>query len=138
MFAFNRKFGQAAFAVVGAAMLVMSGTTNASAAARNGVCDSGEFCYYWGANNTGSISDFTTSVPDYGTTQPTCYDFKGPGTGQGQCIKNNARSVWNRTSGIVRVYYNSNYGGTFQPIAAGYKGNLNSTLSDNNASHKFL
>jgi surface antigen len=110
----------------------------AFAAARDGVCDSGEFCYYYNSDEAGSISDFTTSIGDYGTTQPSCYDFKSAGNGQGVCVKNNAASVWNRTSHTVRVYYNSNYGGSYQDFAAGAKGNLNATLKNNNASHQIL
>ncbi|SNT45734.1 SpoIID/LytB domain protein [Asanoa hainanensis] len=110
----------------------------ASAAGRDGVCDSGEFCYYYNSNNAGSISDFTDSLDDYGTTQPTCYDFKGSGAGQGLCVKNNAASVWNRTSKTVRVYFNSNYAGATQDFAAGAKGNLNATLKNNNASHQLV
>jgi surface antigen len=119
------------------APLVASGSP-AFAAARDGVCDSGEFCYYYNSDEAGSISDFTTSIGDYGTTQPSCYDFKGAGNGQGVCVKNNAASVWNRTSHTVRVYYNSNYGGSYQDFAAGAKGNLNATLKNNNASHQIL
>ncbi len=109
----------------------------AQAASRDGVCNSGEFCYYYNSDEAGSVSDFTGSIDDYGTTQPGCYDFKGAGNGKGQCIKNNAASVWNRSSNAVRVYYNSSYGGTYQSIAAGAKANLNTTLKNNNASHKF-
>lgn len=110
----------------------------ASAAGRDGVCDSGEFCYYYNSDNAGSVSDFTDSVGDYGTTQPSCYEFKGAGNGQGLCVKNNAASVWNRTSKTVRVYYNSNFGGAYQDFAAGAKGNLNATVKNNNASHELL
>ncbi|HEY2738268.1 MAG TPA: peptidase inhibitor family I36 protein, partial [Thermoanaerobaculia bacterium] len=110
----------------------------ANAADRDGVCESGEFCYYYNSDEAGSVSDFTTSVSDYGTTEPSCYDFRGPGNGQGTCIKNNAASVWNRSSKTVRVYYNSGYAGAYQDFAAGAKGNLNSTLKNNNASHQFL
>ncbi len=110
----------------------------AQAAGRDGVCQSGEFCYFYNSNNQGSVSDFTTSVSDYGTTQPSCYEFKGSGNGQGQCIKNNAASVWNQSSMTVRVYYNTGYQGSYQDIAPGYKGQLNSTLYNNNASHQFI
>ncbi|MEU9842134.1 peptidase inhibitor family I36 protein [Actinomadura sp. NPDC048032] len=109
----------------------------ASAAARDGKCDSGEFCYYYNSDNQGSISDFTGSIADYGTTQPSCYDFKGDGNGKGLCVKNNAASVWNNTGKTVRVYYNSNYGGSYQDFSAGAKGNLNATLKNQNASHEF-
>lgn len=106
-----------------------------AATARNGVCESGEFCLYYNSNEAGSVSDFTTSIANYGATQPGCYDFKGSGAGKGLCVKNNAASVWNRTSKTVYVYYNSNYGGSKQAIAAGAKANLNSTLKNNDASH---
>jgi surface antigen len=107
----------------------------ASAAARDGACDSGEFCYYFNSNEAGSVSDFTTSIGNYGTTQPSCYDFKGAGSGKGKCVKNNAASVWNRTGKTVKVYFNSNYSGASQSIASGAKKNLSATLKNNNASH---
>ncbi|MEU1810665.1 peptidase inhibitor family I36 protein [Micromonospora aurantiaca (nom. illeg.)] len=126
-------------AAVGAALAMTTSilivATPASAASRDGVCDSGEFCYYYNSNQAGSVSDFTTSIDDYGTTQPTCYEFKGAGNGKGLCVKNNAASVWNRTGKTVRVYYNSNFAGATQDFAAGAKGNLNATLKNNNASH---
>jgi hypothetical protein len=115
---------------------ILSASSPASAAGRDGTCDSGEFCYYYNSNEAGSVSDFTESVDDYGTTQPTCYDFKGAGAGKGLCVKNNAASVWNRTSKTVTVYFNSDFGGATQSFAAGAKGNLNATLKNNNASHK--
>ncbi|MEV4108792.1 peptidoglycan DD-metalloendopeptidase family protein [Nonomuraea sp. NPDC049695] len=116
---------------------VLATASPASAASRDGICDTGEFCYYFNSNNQGSVSDFTESVDDYATTQPTCYDFKGPGEGKGQCIKNAAASAWNRSSKTVRVYYNSGHTGTYQDFAPGAKGNLNATLKNQNASHEF-
>ncbi|GAA2213846.1 hypothetical protein GCM10009850_093090 [Nonomuraea monospora] len=116
---------------------VLATTAPASAAGRDGVCDSGEFCYYFNSGNQGSVSDFTGSIADYATTQPTCYDFKGPGAGKGQCIKNAAASVWNRSTKTVRVYFNTGHTGTYQDFAAGTKGNLNATLKNQNASHLF-
>ncbi|MFI7134732.1 peptidase inhibitor family I36 protein [Nonomuraea sp. NPDC050153] len=116
---------------------VLATAPPASAANRDGVCDTGEFCYYFNSNNQGSLSDFTGSIDDYSTTQPTCYDFKGAGEGKGKCIKNAAASVWNRSSKTVRVYFNSGHTGTYQDFAAGAKGNLNSSLKNQNASHQF-
>ncbi|GIE87311.1 peptidase inhibitor family I36 protein [Actinoplanes regularis] len=128
-------------AVAGAALAVatsaLSFAAPASAAARDGVCDSGEFCLYYNSDNEGSISDFTGSIDDYGAEQPSCYDFKGAGSGKGLCVKNEAASVWNRSDETVRVYFNSNFAGSYQDFAAGAKGNLNSTLKNNNASHQF-
>ena len=109
----------------------------AQAATRDGACEPGEFCYYYNSNNAGSVSDHVGSRADYGSGS-SCYEFKSSGAGRGKCIKNDAASVWNRTGGTVRVYYNSHYGGAHQDFAAGAKGNLNATLQNNNASHKLL
>ncbi|GAA2729882.1 peptidase inhibitor family I36 protein [Actinocorallia aurantiaca] len=116
---------------------VLATASPAAAATRNGVCETGEFCYYFNSNNKGSVSDFTKSVADYATKQPSCYDFKGAGAGKGKCIKNEAASVWNRSKKTVRVYFNSGYSGKYQDFKAGAKGNLNSSLKNQNASHQF-
>ncbi len=134
-----RKAGLAALAT--AAVLLAGGIAvagPASAASRDGACNSGEFCYYYNSNEAGSVSDFTDSLDDYGTTQPSCYEFKGAGNGKGQCVKNQAASVWNRSGKTVRVYFNSNFAGAHQDFAPGTKGNLNATLKNNNASHELL
>jgi len=114
----------------------LAASTPAFAASRDGRCDGGEFCYYFNSDQAGSVSDFTSSVGDYGTTQPGCYDFKGAGNGKGKCVKNNAASVWNRSTKTVRVYFNSGYDGASQDFKPGAKGNLNATLKNNNASHQ--
>ncbi|WP_216651368.1 peptidase inhibitor family I36 protein [Actinomadura litoris] len=108
----------------------------ASAADRDGKCDSGEFCYYFNSGNKGSVSDFRGSVADYGAKQPGCYEFKGQGSGKGKCVKNAAASVWNRTGQTVRVYYNSDHGGIYQDFKKGEKGDLNPRLKNQNASHE--
>lgn len=125
-------------AVLGLLLLALGLAAPASAASRDGICDAGEFCYYYNSNHSGSISDFSGSLSDYGTTLPSCYVFKGAGSGQGQCIKNNSASVWNRSTRAVRVYYNTSFGGTSQSIPSGAKTNLNSTLYNENASHQFI
>ncbi|GAB2483748.1 peptidase inhibitor family I36 protein [Jatrophihabitans fulvus] len=132
----SKVLGVAATTLTLAAPALVLSAQPAAAAGRDGTCNDGEFCYYFNSDNAGSISDFTASIGDYGTTQPSCYDFKGDGNGKGQCIKNNAASVWNRTGKSVTVYFNSNYGGASQTFAAGAKANLNSTLKNNNASHR--
>lgn len=108
-----------------------------AATARNGVCESGEFCFYYNSDHLGSISDHAaTDLADYGSDPASCYTFRTSGrNGYGQCIKNNAASVWNLTGKAVRVHYNSNFGGTYQQIAAGGKVNLNASLKNQNASH---
>ena len=115
-----------------------AGGTTTTTPTRNGVCQSGEFCYYYNSYQAGSMSDHKPSQADYGATQPTCYEFKTAGNGQGVCVKNHAASVWNRTGHTVRVYFNSSYGGAYQSVAAGAKVNLNSTLKNQNASHRAL
>jgi hypothetical protein len=125
-------------AVLGAALFGVATPAHAALPDRDGECESGEFCYYYNSNQAGSVSDHTGSLANYGSTQPTCYEFIGPGNGRGQCIKNNAASVRNLTSYSVRVYFNSNYGGTFQTIAPGASVNLNPTLKNNNASHRLI
>jgi len=119
------------------AIILTTGLTPAYAASRDGACDDGEFCYYYNSGNTGSISDFSGSgsINDYGTSQPSCYDFKGAGTGKGQCVKNHAASVWNKSKQSVRIYFNSGLKGYYQDFAPGARGNLDSTLKNNNASH---
>ena len=113
-------------------------STQAAAASRDGRCDAGEFCYYFNSNQAGSISEFSDSLDDYGTTQPSCYEFRGAGAGKNLCVKNNAASVWNRTDKTVRVYFKSNFAGTHQDFAPGARGNLNAALKNNNASHQLL
>ncbi|MDX8151227.1 peptidase inhibitor family I36 protein [Patulibacter brassicae] len=106
------------------------------AAARDGVCNAGEFCLYFNSNHKGSVSDFKTSISNYGDRQPTCYEFRGRGNGRGKCVKNEAASVWNRTSKPVTVFFNSGYQGASQRIPARGKVNLNATLKNQNASHR--
>lgn len=133
-------FGRAA-AVVGASALLagaslsMASAPAHAATARNGHCESGEFCLYYNSGQKGSVSDFKKSIANYGATQPSCYEFKGAGNGKGMCVKNHTASVWNRTGKTVYVYYNSNYGGKKQAVKSGQKTNLIAALKNNNASH---
>jgi surface antigen len=134
---------------IGAAMAAGLGAVTAppaSAAPRDGFCEVGEFCYYYNTGLTNSVSDFTTSVANYGTDPATCYVFKTPGyAGYGQCIKNNAAAVYNMSGQTVRIYYYSNFNNgvdtsaAYLDIAPGEKRNLSGTaLYNQNASHKFM
>ena len=131
------NFLSATTAALAVGVGIIATASPASAAVRDGVCEDGEFCYYYNSDNAGSVSDFTSSLGNYGDAQPDCYDFKGAGAGQGLCIKNDAASVWNRSDQTVVVYFNSNYGGASQSFGPGAKGNLNATMKNNNASHQF-
>ena len=136
-----RRFASAGSLLMLAAGALLIPASTASAAERDGVCDVGEVCFYYNSNQQGSLSDFSDSVPVYGSSQPNCYEFKGSGDGQGLCVKNNAASVWNRTNKNVTVYLNSNYddGGSekgSQTIAPGEEVNLQGDLKNDNASHR--
>jgi hypothetical protein len=49
--------------LAGAAIGMASNTAHAaSSPTRNGVCQSGEFCYFYNSGEKGSVSDFTSSV----------------------------------------------------------------------------
>ncbi|WP_026925175.1 peptidase inhibitor family I36 protein [Glycomyces arizonensis] len=124
-------------AVALGAALGLAATSPAQAAtARNGVCESGEFCLYYNSDTEGSVSDFSGSISNYGASQPSCYEFKGPGSGQGQCVKNNAASAWNRTGRYVTVFYNSGYKGAIDNFSPGSSANLRAYLKNDNAGHR--
>ncbi|WP_435201062.1 peptidoglycan DD-metalloendopeptidase family protein [Janibacter sp. GS2] len=110
--------------------------TPAQAADRDGTCQSGEFCYNYNSDLEGSWSDFRSSVGNYGTSQPECYEFKGGGAGKGKCIKNDAGGFWNRSGKKVTIYYNSGHAGKSVTVNPGAKGKLPSAVYNNNASHK--
>jgi murein DD-endopeptidase MepM/ murein hydrolase activator NlpD len=131
----TQKIRLAAAAALVAATGLAVPTASQAATARNGVCEAGELCLYYNSNHAGSVSDFSTSISDYGSKQPGCYEFRGAGNGKGLCVKNQAASVWNRTGKSVTVFYNSGYAGSKQTFAAGAKANLNATLKNNNAGH---
>jgi hypothetical protein len=136
----KRGFVRAVIALVGAMMLaVVSSPVPAAAALRDGKCDVGEFCLYWGPGRTGSVSDFNGSVPDYGDAQPGCYEFKKPNAaGYRECVKHNAMSAWNRTTAnTVTVYRFKNYVPPADVFTPGQSKELNNTWL-HNASHRFV
>ncbi|SEP75595.1 Peptidase inhibitor family I36 [Lentzea xinjiangensis] len=134
----SKKVIRTAFAGALAAVFVAVAAPAASAAARDGVCNDNEFCLYHFSNRIGSISDFTGNIPNYGDSQPTCYEFKKPSAaGYLECVKNNAASVCNYFDRDIRVYFNSNYEGTYDTVRANTCGNLVNTYYEN-ASHRFI
>jgi|GEM_PF-1343532 len=103
---------------------------------RNGICEKGEICFYHNSNLGGSVSDFFSDVKDYGTSQPGCYEFKGSGEGQGECMDHNVASVWNRTGERVSIYKDSECRGDHAVIAEDeIPQNLNDFIKNKNASH---
>lgn len=137
-----RTFKNRTATALGVIALAGSGITgvaladSAQAAARDGKCDSGEFCYNFNSDLGGSWSDFTKSVGDYGTSQPSCYEFKGAGAGKGKCIKNDAGGYWNKTGKKVTIYFNSGFGGKSVTLEPGSKGKLPAAVYNDNASHR--
>ncbi|MEU4523672.1 peptidase inhibitor family I36 protein [Amycolatopsis sp. NPDC024027] len=134
----GKRLFRAVLATGGAVVLLAAAAPAASAAtARNGICETGEFCLYYGPDETGSVSDFSGPIPNYGSTQPGCYEFKGPGSGHGLCVKNHAKSARNNTrSYVVKIYYNSYYGGRHVSYNPGGEGGLE-YITNENASHDF-
>ncbi|UOZ05403.1 peptidase inhibitor family I36 protein [Amycolatopsis sp. WQ 127309] len=120
-------------AIGGTIAMVMAMATTASAVStpRNGHCEPGEFCLYYGNGETGSVSDFNGSVADYGRTQPTCYDFKGAGLGKGKCVWNDAASAKNNTTGHTIFLY---FADTHFALSVGQSLNIN----NRDTSHKFI
>jgi hypothetical protein len=109
----------------------------------NGVCDPGEFCYYYYTNMKGSVADLYIEDMEYekgtsGGSNDSCVAFVSSGSGQYQCIRNNAQSVWNRSNVTIRVYYRPNFNACSydQEIPPNTWANLKTKLQDNNASHR--
>jgi hypothetical protein len=122
-------------AAVGFAALAFGGGTSpAVATGQNGVCEAGEFCLWYGSDHTGSMVDLAGSWSDYGTGSG-CVQFRTPGAGRLECVKNNTASVWNRESYPVTVFYRSGYAGAIDAIASGAKVNLKADLKNENAGH---
>ncbi|MFC7593890.1 peptidoglycan DD-metalloendopeptidase family protein [Terrabacter sp. GCM10028922] len=128
-----RRIATSLVAAVGLAAAVVAVAPTASATARNGVCESGEFCLYYNSDHLGSRVDLVNSQRDYGSGAG-CITFVSSGAGQGQCVKNNTASVWNRTSKPVFVFFNSDFGGVYDQIPSGAKVNLNANVKNENAS----
>jgi hypothetical protein len=118
-------------ATVAASALIAS---PAQAASYNGVCETGEFCLYYNSGNQGSLRDFPGSIPSYGEGA-TCHKFISAGAGQGQCVKNNAASAWNRQAPPVTVFYKSGYAGAIDNFSPGSKADLRPALKNENAGH---
>lgn len=128
-------------AMLAGAALVLSGATlvgpaasSADAAPRNGVCEAGEVCFSYGAGQGGSRVDLVSSRRSYNDSGG-CVRFISAGAGKGACLKNNAGSVWNRTGKPVFVFFNTDFGSTYDKVPPGAKVNLNDNVRKDNASH---
>ncbi|MFE9687411.1 peptidase inhibitor family I36 protein [Streptomyces sp. NPDC006285] len=117
----------AAGAVVAATLAGTVATSgSAQAAGHNGVCEAEEMCMYWGGNLSGSFHDYFYSTSDFGGDV-----FLSGGSGQGERVKNNSASAYNRWSLLGRVYYNENFSGSYDDVPAYGSVNLVRTWNDN-------
>jgi hypothetical protein len=128
-----RRIAAATAAALGLAAALVTTAPTASATARDGVCETGEFCLYYNSDHLGSRVDLVNSQRDYGSGAG-CITFVSAGAGQGQCVKNNTASVWNRTGKPVFVFYNADFGGVYDQIPADARVNLNANVKNDNAS----
>ncbi|MFC8080828.1 hypothetical protein ACFUN8_35460 [Streptomyces sp. NPDC057307] len=107
---------------------------------------------YYNSNNAGSKRCIFGDVHNYDANPTNCssqgcarYSFELDGrNGQGTYLKNNAASAYNYSAYVVRIYYNSGWGGTWDSFpgygyqgSAKWYGNLNGTYN-NNASQRML
>ncbi|MEV6796619.1 peptidase inhibitor family I36 protein [Streptomyces sp. NPDC051320] len=137
--------GAAALALVGAGLSMAGGAQAAPGATKawDGWCDDGEVCFYYNSNIAGAVYDTPYSASIYSTQVFVCSkQAHGDGalcSGSGDPVHNNAASVINNNRYCdVAVYYNSNWTGPKQIIPRGTWANLNATLKNQNASHKFI
>ncbi|GAA2993488.1 peptidase inhibitor family I36 protein [Streptomyces fulvorobeus] len=121
--------------------LTVAGSTLAFATPANAIISCSDFhvCLHYNSDYQGALFDQLYDTPDYAGRY---FEASINGSaGAGQQVKNNAASVdnWDRLS-RVRIYYNSNYDGSYayQTIAKNGKANLNATMKNNNASGKFI
>ncbi len=130
-------FRRALLATLSVVAMVAASTLIAAparAASFDGVCESGEFCLYYNSGNQGSLRDFPGSISNYGEGTG-CHRFISAGPGQGECVKNNAASAWNRQASYVTVFYKSGYAGAIDNFSPGSKADLRPALKNENAGH---
>ncbi|MEV5509224.1 peptidase inhibitor family I36 protein [Streptomyces orinoci] len=105
--------GSAAAAVALSSVLISAPTASASGPS----CNRNWFCLYYNSNNLGAWYGTLTDEPNLDR-----YTFQrvdeSHSAGDGQPVKNNAASAWNRSTQTVRVYFNSGYRGVYDVIPA--------------------
>lgn len=99
----------------------------------NAFCDTFELCLHHNSNLQGATIGFYNNVaPNYGT-----HRFFGPGTGANHLVWNDAASAKNLDPDFyVRIYFNSNCGGTYDQVNKLTWRNLANTYNEN-ASHRW-
>ncbi|WP_406066916.1 peptidase inhibitor family I36 protein [Streptomyces sp. NBC_01077] len=87
--------------------LLVGGAGISSAAEWNGSCENSEFCMYNGTSFTGNRADLVATPADDFTS---FWGWDFPGTSVD--VDNATSSSWNRTIMQIRLYENSNWGGS--------------------------
>ncbi|MFD7973208.1 peptidase inhibitor family I36 protein [Streptomyces clavifer] len=121
---------------------IAGGLVAAAPAQAATTCTTPQACLYYESGHRGAHFRQTGGVTDYATRYFEASTATGS-AGAGQTVKNNAESVDNfNPTYRFRVYYNSNYSGAYQTFgtdgSSSASGNLNSTLSNENASGAFV
>lgn len=135
----HRKRGQemrlwksAVLGIVAASAII--GSQGTAQADGDGRCDGGDACFYWGANFTGSLRDYSSNRADFGNDR-----FVAPGAGQTENVKNNSASVKNYDYNLpMQICYNEWYGEPCQTISAAGEANLQSGIANDNASFRWF
>lgn len=117
----RRPFKRAAVLVCTILLPTFAGTGVATAATDfNGLCEAGEFCLYDSGGGVGRAFD---------TSAPCRYTYSDRG------FDDRASAWWNRMTGTVRIYEDSQYRGLSADLLPGSRGNLvNTPVGDNAAS----
>lgn len=119
--------GRLVTGVLAVVVLATVAPAPASAAARNGVCDAGEFCLYRDRNFAGPIMDWPGGFDD-----DRYADNRYP---SGHYLDDTTSSVWNRSNCQVSIWQHRFFGDPGITLAAGAKKNTAGTpLSDDKAS----
>ena len=127
--------GSMALALAGAGLVT---ATPANAAIS---CNYGMACLHYNSNFEGAILNQQYAISNYDGYRFSASVYDNGGSGAGSGVKNNAASVQNNDPNFAfRVYYNSNFNGTYaqQTIMGWDAANLNATMKNNNASGQFL
>lgn len=110
----------------------------ASAADRDGVCNTGEVCYFFNSNFGGSRSDFFGNDANLQDN-----NFLSSGSGQGQTVKNNAAggrgldATYNVTVWFNSNYNNGTYTGRSDTLPTNYGDPQFDNVYNENASHSW-
>ncbi|MET9337098.1 MULTISPECIES: peptidase inhibitor family I36 protein [unclassified Nonomuraea] len=109
----DKKLHMLAFPIAAVALSILP-TTPAHAADGYDRCRAGYYCMFSGLDGTGDIIEIQANTPDLAALN----------------MADRAKSDWNRTSSIIHLYSEANYGGCSAVTSPGGKGNFFSTYRD--------